>query len=48
MDLPAELRLLIAEYALPADQPLVWHWINWTKINRTGTIMTIEQHTGLV
>ena len=47
MDLPAKLRLLIAEYVLAVGKPLFWHWINLSPTNRTGTFSDTDKHTGL-
>lgn len=47
MELPAELRLRIAEYTLSADDPLEWHWINFDFTNRTGTFLGLEELTAL-
>jgi hypothetical protein len=47
MDLPAELRLLIAEYALVAEEPLAWHWVEWTPTYKSVTFMNINNHNGL-
>ena len=51
MDLPVELRLYIAEYALTADDPLDWEWSTYETTlnakNRVGTFMGIPGLTAL-
>tara|TARA_R110002003_G_scaffold37_18_gene2246 strand:+ start:27074 stop:27748 length:675 start_codon:yes stop_codon:yes gene_type:complete len=46
MDLPTEIRLQIAQYALNAEQPLSWRWIDRRR-SRTGTFEDIDKCTGL-
>jgi hypothetical protein len=46
MDLPAEIRPQIAEYALNAEKPLSWRWINRRR-SRTGTFEDLDKCTGL-
>jgi len=47
MDLPTELRLYIAEYALVSQKPLTWYWSEYTKTNKTGSFHNIERVTAL-
>lgn len=47
MDLPLELRNIVARYALTADQPLRFEWLRYTPTKKIGTLDGLDQLTAL-
>ena len=47
MDLPTELRLHIAGYALVSQKPLTWYWSEYTETNKSGSFRHFKQTTAL-
>lgn len=47
MDLPVELRVMVARYALTADQPLEFRWITYTATKKIGGFEYIDRLTAL-
>jgi hypothetical protein len=47
IDLPVELRLRIAEYALAQDEPLRWYWSTYQSDKKVGSFQGIEELTAL-
>jgi hypothetical protein len=47
MDLPLELRNIVARYALTADRPLRFKWLQYTPKEKIGTLHGIDQLTAL-
>jgi len=47
MDLPVELRLMIAEYALVSAKPLTWYYSEYTPKRRAGSFKHLSQATAL-
>ncbi|KAH7392432.1 hypothetical protein DE146DRAFT_758153 [Phaeosphaeria sp. MPI-PUGE-AT-0046c] len=47
MDLPIELRLRIAEFALASEEPLEWYWSTYEDDKRVGSFKDLDRVTGL-
>ena len=47
MDLPVELRNIVARYALTADEPLEFKWLLYTPTKKIGTFEKLDQLTAL-
>lgn len=47
MDLPLELRTIVARYALTADEPLDFKWLLYTPTKKIGTMDGLDQLTAL-
>ena len=47
MDLPVELRNIVARYAHAADEPLDFKWLLYTPTKKIGTMDGLDQLTAL-
>lgn len=47
IDLPVELRNIVARYALTADKPLRFVWLQYTTTKKIGTLNGLDQLTAL-
>lgn len=47
MDLPLELRNIVARYAHAADEPLDFKWLLYTPTKKIGTMDGLDQLTAL-
>ncbi len=47
MDLPVEIRLMIARYAVKADKDMNFHWLYYCPTKRRATFEDLERLTAL-
>lgn len=47
MDLPPELRIEIAKYAMSGDEPLKWTYTTYNYYRKVGTFKCLDQLTSL-